>query len=111
MTFGQQIIMISMVVLGTILTRFLPFLLFPAGRPTPPYIQYLGKALPAAVFGLLVVYCLKNVSLLSGSHGLPEMLSIVLVVVLHLWRRQMLLSIAGGTFCYMLLVQLVFTQV
>ncbi len=108
MTFAQQIIMIGMVVLGTMLTRFLPFLLFPAGRPTPKYIQYLGRVLPAAVFGLLVVYCLKNVSLFSGSHGLPEMLSIVLVVLLHLWRRQMLLSIAGGTLAYMLLVQLVF---
>lgn len=108
MTFAQQIIMIGMVVLGTMLTRFLPFLLFPAGRPTPKYIQYLGRVLPAAVFGLLVVYCLKNVSLFSGSHGLPEMLSIALVVLLHLWRRQMLLSIAGGTLAYMLLVQLVF---
>ena len=108
MTLAQQIITIAMVVLGTMLTRFLPFLIFPAGRETPQYIQYLGKVLPAAVFGLLVVYCLRSVDLFSGSHGLPEALSIVLVIVLHLWRRQMLLSIAGGTICYMLLVQLVF---
>ena len=71
-------------------------------------MQYLGKALPGAVFGLLVVYCLKNVSLLSGSHGLPELIAILVVAGLHLWKRQMLLSIAGGTICYMLLVQLVF---
>jgi len=108
MTLTQQIITIGVVVLGTMLTRFLPFLLFPAGKPTPKYIQYLGKVLPGAVFGLLVIYCLKDVSVLSGSHGLPELISIALVVALHLWKRQMLLSIAGGTLCYMLLVQLVF---
>ena len=108
MTTSQHIITIAMIVLGTVLTRFLPFLLFPAGKPTPKYIQYLGKILPAAVFGMLVVYSLKGVSLLSGSHGIPELISIVLVVALHLWKRQMLFSIAGGTACYMLLVQLVF---
>lgn len=108
MTVSQQLITIGMVVLGTVLTRFLPFLLFPAGKPTPKYIQYLGTALPSAVFGLLVVYCLKGVSLFSGSHGIPELLSIAAVAGLHLWKRQMLLSIAGGTLCYMLLVQLVF---
>lgn len=108
MTLTEQIITIGMVVLGTVLTRFLPFLLFPAGRPTPKYIQYLGTVLPPAVFGLLVVYCLKSVSLLTGSHGLPELISIAAVAGLHVWKRQMLLSIAGGTVCYMLLVQLVF---
>ena len=108
MTVAQQIITIAVIALGTMLTRFLPFLLFPAGRPTPKYIQYLGKFLPAAVFGLLVIYCLKDVSLLSGSHGIPELISIAVVVALHLWKQQMLLSIAGGTVCYMLLVQLVF---
>ena len=108
MSVTEQIITIAVVALGTMLTRFLPFLLFPAGKPTPRYVQYLGKALPGAVFGLLVVYCLKNVSLLSGSHGLPELIAILVVAGLHLWKRQMLLSIAGGTTCYMLLVQLVF---
>lgn len=108
MTLTQQILTIGMIVLATMLTRFLPFLVFPAGKPTPKYIQYLGKVLPSAVFGLLVVYCLKNVSILGGSHGIPELISIALVIVLHLWKRQMLLSLAGGTICYMLLVQLVF---
>ena len=108
MTLTQQMITIGIVVLGTMLTRFLPFIVFPAGKPTPKYIQYLGKVLPGAVFGLLVIYCLKNVSIFTGSHGLPELIAIVLVVVLHLWKRQMLLSIAGGTICYMLLVQFVF---
>jgi branched-subunit amino acid transport protein AzlD len=108
MTLTQQIITIGMVVLGTMITRFLPFLLFPSGKPTPRYIQYLGKVLPAAVFGLLVIYCLKDVSVFAGSHGLPELIAIAVVIGLHLWKRQMLLSIAGGTVCYMLLVQLVF---
>lgn len=107
MTLSQQMLTIAIVVLGTALTRFLPFLIFPSGRPTPKYIQYLGKVLPAAVFGLLVVYCLRNVDLLSGSHGLPELLSILLVIGLHVWKRQMLLSIAGGTIFYMFLVQTV----
>ena len=108
MTLTQQIITIAMVVLGTMITRFLPFLVFPAGKETPKYIQYVGKVLPAAVFGLLVVYCLRSVDLFSGSHGRPEAISIALVIALHVWKRQMLLSIAGGTVCYMLLVQLVF---
>ena len=108
MTFTQQMITIGMVVLGTMLTRFVPFIVFPAGKDTPEYIQYLGKVLPSAVFGLLVVYCLKNVSLFAGSHGIPELIGIAVVVGLHLWKRQMLLSIAGGTVCYMLLVQFVF---
>lgn len=108
MTLTQQLITVGMIVLGTVLTRFLPFLLFPAGKPTPKYIRYLGAALPPAVFGLLVVYCLKNVSLFAGSHGIPELISIAAVAGLHVWKRQMLLSIAGGTLCYMLLVQLVF---
>ena len=108
MTLTQQIITIAMIVLGTLMTRFLPFLLFTAGKPTPRYIQYLGKVLPSAVFGLLVVYSLKDVSLLTGSHGIPELISVAVVIALHLWKRQMLLSIAGGTVCYMLLVQLVF---
>ena len=108
MTLTQQIITIAMVILGTVLTRFLPFLVFPAGKPTPKYIQYLGTVLPPAVFGLLVVYCLKDVSLFAGSHGVPEMISIAAVIGLHIWKRQMLLSIAGGTLCYMLLVQVIF---
>ena len=108
MNLTQQIITIGMVVLGTLLTRFLPFILFPAGKPTPKYVKYLGKWLPPAVFGLLVVYCLKDVNLLSGSRGIPETMAIALVVLLHVRKRNMLLSIAGGTIFYMLLVQFVF---
>lgn len=108
MTFTQEMITIAMVVLGTAITRFLPFLIFPAGKPTPKYVRYLGKALPPALFGMLVVYSLRNVSVFSENHGLPELLAVLLVIVLHLWKRQMLLSIAGGTVFYMVLVQIVF---
>ena len=108
MTIPQQIITIALCALGTMTTRFLPFLVFSDKRPTPKYITYLGKALPAAIFSMLVVYCLRNISLLSGSHGLPELIAIAVTVEMHLWKRQMLLSIAGGTVSYMLLVQLVF---
>ena len=108
MTLEQQIVTIALCVLGTMATRFLPFMIFSSRKPTPRYIQYLGKALPSAIFGMLVVYCLKSVELSGGSHGIPEFISIGAVVALHFWKRQMLLSIAGGTVCYMLLVQLVF---
>lgn len=108
MTVTQQILTVAAVVLGTLATRFLPFLVFPAGKPTPKYITYLGRVLPGAVFGMLVIYCLKGVDVLSCSHGLPELIAIFAVVGLHLWKKQMLLSIAGGTVLYMLLVQFVF---
>ena len=108
MTVVQRIITIAVCALGTMLTRFLPFVVFSSGRPTPRYIQYLGKALPAAIFGMLVVYCLRNATPLSGNFALPELISVLAVVGVHLWKRQMLLSVAVGTVCYMLLTQLVF---
>ncbi len=108
MTLSQRIITILLCVLGTMLTRFLPFIVFSSKRPTPKYIQYLGKALPSAIFGMLVIYCLKNINVLTGSHGLPELIAIAVTVGLHLWKKQMLLSIAGGTVCYMLLIQFIF---
>lgn len=108
MTILQQIITVAMCTLGTVTTRFLPFLIFSSKRPTPVYIQYLGKALPPAIFGMLVVYCLRNVSVLSGSHGLPELIAILIITGVHVWKRNMLLSIASGTISYMLLVQFVF---
>lgn len=109
MTVTQRIITIAICAVSTMITRFLPFAVFQSKkRETPKFIEYLGKALPAAVFAMLVVYCLRNVEILSGTHGLPELIAIVVVVLLHLWKKQMLLSIAGGTICYMLLVQFVF---
>lgn len=108
MSVTQHVIMIGAVVMATMLTRFLPFVIFPSGKPTPGYIRYLGKYLPSAMFGLLVVYSLKDTDVLGGNHGLPELIAVAVVAALHLWKRQMLLSIAGGTVCYMLLIQFVF---
>ncbi|MDF2572811.1 MAG: branched-chain amino acid transporter AzlD [Sporomusa sp.] len=108
MTLTQQLITIAMVVLGTMLTRFLAFAAFPPGRPTPKYVQFLGAVLPSAVLGLLVIFCFKNVKFHSGNHGVPEVMAAVVVALLHIWKKSMLLSIAGGTMVYMLLVQVVF---
>lgn len=106
MTITQQIITIGLCVAGTMLTRFLPFAIFSEKRTTPAFVQYLGKFLPPAVFGMLVVYCLRNVDIVSATHGLPEFISVVVTGSLHIWKRQMLLSIAGGTICYMLLIHI-----
>ena len=108
MILSEEIITIGMCVLATLLTRFLPFIVFSEKKKTPKFIEYLGKALPAAIFALLVVYCLKNVDVTAGSHGIPEFISVAVVAALHLWKRKILLSMAGGTLCYMLLVQLIF---
>lgn len=105
LTGEQAFIIIAMIILGTVFTRFLPFGLFPENKKTPEYILYLGKVLPFAVIGLLVVYCLKNVSLVSAPYGLPEAIGVGSTVLLHLWKKNTLLSIGGGTFIYMFLVQ------
>ena len=92
----------------TVALRFLPFLIFGGDRKTPAFISYLGKVLPYAIMAMLVVFCLKNVSLVSAPYGLPELISCALVVLLHVWKRNTLISIIGGTVCYMVLVQMVF---
>lgn len=108
MTLTEQLMTIGMVILGTMATRFLPFLIFPADKPTPKYIQYLGKMLPSAALGLLVIYCFKDVSVFTGYHAVPELIAVAVIALLHIWKKQMLLSIAGGTIAYMALVQFVF---
>ena len=95
--------------LGKMVTRFLPFLIFPEGKEPPEFIQYLGKVLHYAVIGLLVIYCLKDVPG-SGTYGIPEFLAIAFIVLLHRWKKSILLSIGGGTVFYMLLVQFVFCK-
>lgn len=95
--------------LGTMMTRFLPFLIFPEGKEPPEFIQYLGKVLHYAVIGLLVIYCLKDVPG-SGTYGIPEFLAIAFIVLLYRWKKSILLSIGGGTVFYMLLVQFVFCK-
>lgn len=104
----QTILIILAIALGTAVTRFLPFLLFPQGKKPPKIIDDLTTLLPPAVMGLLVIYCLKNVSLAVAPYGLPELIGVVVTATLHLWRRNVLLSIAVGTVVYMVLVQMVF---
>lgn len=105
MTPVQILIMILAVALGAIITRFLPFFLFPESKEPPKTVIYLGKVLPPAMMGLLVVYCLKNVSILKSPHGLPEMIAICVIVLFHRLKRNVLLSILSGTLVYMCLVQ------
>ena len=107
MTLTQQIATVAILALATSLTRFVPFVLFHGSR-TPRYIHYLSQVLPPAVFGMLVVYCMKDVDFAAGSHGMPELTGVALTVGLHLRWRRMLVSIMGGTLYYMLLVQYVF---
>ena len=108
MSVTQTIITIALVILGTMITRFVPFIVFTSKRPTPQYVKYLGKVLPSAALAMLVIYSFKDIKFMSSSHGSPEIISSILVVILHLWKRQMLISIAGGTVLYMVLVQFVF---
>ena len=95
------------VVLGTMATRFIPFMIFPEGKNPPEFVQYLGTVLPYAAIGLLIIYCLKDVPS-SSTHGLPEAIAIIFIVLLHKWKKSTLLSIGGGTILYMILVQTVF---
>lgn len=108
MTFWEQVATIAICSVATMTTRFLPFLLFRPGKTLPPYVQYLGKALPAAVFALLVVYCLKDIHFTEGTYGLPEIIALIGTTILHVWKRNMMLSMAAGTIIYMALVQYVF---
>lgn len=100
--------LIAVMALVTTVLRFLPFLIFGEHRQTPPLVAYLGRVLPYAIMGMLVVYCLKDVTLTASPFGIPEAIGCAVVAGLHAWKRNTLLSIGGGTLCYMLLVQLVF---
>ena len=109
MTAVQMGFTIAVCTAATMLTRFLPFLIFSSKEQQPPeVVRYLGRVLPAAIFGMLIVYCLKSVTPFAGSRGIPEAIAVAVTAGLHLWRRNTLLSILAGTACYMLLVQLVF---
>lgn len=98
---------IAVAALVTMGLRFLPFLIFNK-KETPAYIVWLGNVLPYAIMGMLVVFCLKDVQIFIGSHGIPELIASISVVLLHLWKRNSLISIVGGTAIYMLLIQVVF---
>ena len=99
-------ILIAIMAIVTMLLRFLPFLIF--NKKTPAYISYLGEVLPSALIGMLVIYCLKDMTFIESPHGLPELIAAAAVVGLQIWKRNSLLSILSGTVVYMLLVQMVF---
>lgn len=104
----QLIIFFAIVILGTIITRVLPFLFFPEKKKIPQYIKYLADVLPFTMIGMLVVYCVKDISFTQAPNGMPELISIALIIALHLWKNNTLLSIGAGTLFYMFLVQVVF---
>lgn len=108
LTNTQSVILIIIIALGTLITRFLPFVFFPERKETPKYIIYLGKVLPYSAIGLLVVYCLKNVSFIQSPFGIPQIIAVLCVVAIHLWKSNTLLSIGIGTIVYIFLVQVVF---
>lgn len=105
---AYAMLLILTMMVGTMATRFLPFLLLGGKRQTPAFISYLGKVLPYAIMGMLVVYCLKGVSVTQLSSVIPAILGVGITAGLHLWKHNTLLSILGGTVCYMVLVQMVF---
>ena len=104
----HSLLIVAVMAVFTALTRFLPFLAFPEGRKRPRVITYLGTVLPYALIGMLVVYCFKSVSVFAYPYCIPELLAVVLVAVLHIWKRNTLISVFGGVIFYMVLVQCVF---
>ena len=108
MTNTELLLTILVIAAVTAALRFIPFILFSGDKQTPEIISYLGKVLPYSIMAMLVVYCLKSVNLLSFPFGIPELIGVAAVVLLHIWKRNTLISIAGGTVCYMLLIQFVF---
>ena len=107
-SFWRSFVIILLVALTTLATRAIPFILFPEGKEIPKAVQYLGKVLPPAVIGMLVVYCFKSMDITSAPFGIPEIIAGVVVALLHVWKRNNLLSIGVGTVLYMALVQYVF---
>ncbi len=107
LTYSQTIIIIAVTAAATIITRYLPFMLF-SDKNESPYIDYLGKVLPYAAIGLLVVYCIKGINITASPYGAPEAISIIVIAMLHYWKENTLLSIGAGTVIYMILVQAIF---
>lgn len=105
---GISVLIILAVAGATFATRVVPFLIFPKGKEIPPIIQYLGKVLTPAVIGMLVVYCLKQTTIFQAPHGIPEAIAVAVTALLHVWKRNNLLSIGVGTVLYMVLIQMVF---
>lgn len=107
-TSSEYFAFFTIVALGTLLTRSLPFLLFPERKEIPKIMKYLSDVLPYTMIGILVIYCLKDLSFTTTSYGLPELISIAVIILLHLWKKNTLISIGVGTILYMFLVQKIF---
>ncbi len=105
---GHSIAIITVVAGCTVFIRSIPFLIFGGKREVPEFIHYLGNFLPAAIMATLVVYCLRNVDLLKGNHGLPELIATGLVILLHSWKKNILLTVSVSTICYMIMIQAIF---
>lgn len=105
---GISFLIILAVALTTFATRVTPFLIFPKGKKIPDTVQYLGKVLTPAVIGMLVIYCLKGTEVMAVPYGIPEAAAVLTVIILHVWKRNNLLSIGAGTVLYMFLIQVVF---
>ena len=108
MEYTHSILIVAVTAIVTIALRFLPFLIFSGKKETPKLVVYLGKVLPYSIMGMLVIYCYKNISVMTKPYGMPEIIAGIIVVLLHLWKRNTLLSIISGTAAYMLLIQVVF---
>ena len=104
----MSLLIILVVSVTTFATRVIPFLVFPKGKKIPDIVHYLGKVLTPAVIGMLVIYCLKDTRILTKPHGIPELIAVSVVAILHIWKRNNLLSIGVGTVLYMVLIQVVF---
>lgn len=113
MTGLQMTVTVLMAVIGSVVARFLPFLLFPEGKKVPELVKYLGRVLGASVFGILVVYCFRNKDVTTsfasgGTHGIPELIALAATAASYTWKRKMVISMAVGTAVYMILLRVVF---
>lgn len=104
----QSLVIILMITLGAQISRWLPFVAFSGKKELPQFVKYLGRVLPPALMGLIVVYCFKNTEILAGNHGLPELIASLVVIFTYKWKENLLISVGGGTAMYMLLLQFVF---
>jgi len=107
-TVGRSLLIIFLIAITIFSTRVIPFIVFPKGKEIPEMVQYLGRVLPYAVMGLLIVYCFKSTSVVTYPHAIPEAISVAVVVLTYVWKRNNLISIGLGTVLYMFLIQVVF---
>ena len=106
MTTVELLLTIAIVAFVTLATRAISFILFPGGKKPPKFVTWMGRQLPRAVMAMLVIYCLKDISFSASPWGIPALVAVAVTAALHVWKKQMVLSICGGTLMYMLLIRL-----